>query len=487
MSLQRDIKQFPRTFWLANTMELFERWAYYGMFAVLSIYLTDPISKGGLGFTQEQRGLMQGIVTGILYLLPVIGGAIADRFGFRKVLLAAFVTLISGYFAMGQFHRYAPVFAAFLIIAVGGAIFKPVIVGTVSKTTDKNNETVGFGIFYMIVNIGGFIGPWAASKMRDLDWHYVFYMCSLVIVVNLILLMFYREPPREKQTGSIADALRQIAKNTLVVLKDFKFVLFLIIIVGFWTMYMQLFFTVPVYIAQWVDTSVIYNHIGFLRPVFGSVEDGIGLVRPEMMINIPALTIIFFQLIMSSVLKKVKPVSSMVGGIFVVVIGMGQLYFHVNGWLVAISLVIFAFGEMASSPRIQEYISSIAPAEKVGLYMGYSFLPVAGGNVLGGILSGSLYGAMSDKYNLLRHYLVSQTGETFQQIRLTDDALLFQQSMDKLKLSSAELTRLLYETYHPGKIWFIFGGIGLVTAIMLFLYNRFVLGRADKLYQEKSP
>ena len=95
-----SIKSFPRTFWIANTMELFERWAYYGMFTVLSVYLTDPVSTGGLGFSQEQRGVMQAIVTGILYLLPIAGGAIADRFGFRKVLIAAFVTLASGYFAM---------------------------------------------------------------------------------------------------------------------------------------------------------------------------------------------------------------------------------------------------------------------------------------------------------------------------------------------------------------------------------------------------
>ncbi len=169
MSISSTVKSFPRTFWVANTMELFERWAYYGMFAVLSVYLTDPISKGGLGFNQEQRGVMQAVVTAVLYLLPILGGAIADRFGYRKVLIAAFVTLASGYFAMGQFHAYAPVFISFLIVAVGGAIFKPIIVATVSKTSAKGSDTLGFGIFYMIVNIGGFIGPWAASKMRDIS------------------------------------------------------------------------------------------------------------------------------------------------------------------------------------------------------------------------------------------------------------------------------------------------------------------------------
>ena len=254
-----------------------------------------------------------------------------------------------------------------------------------------------------------------------------------------------------------------------------KFVFFLLIIVGFWTMYMQLFFTVPIFIAQWVDTTVIYNKLGILQPVFGYVEENKGIIRPEMMINIPALTIILFQLIISSFLKRTRPVSSIIGGIFVTAIGLGQLYFHTSGWLIALSLVIFAFGEMASSPRIQEYISTIAPREKVALYMGYSFLPISGGNFLGGLLSGNLYGSLSDKYNLLRGYLAENNIQLPADARTTDDALLFNQSMEKLNLSSTDLTQLLYQTYQPGKIWLIFAGIGLATGVLLFIYNRFVL------------
>lgn len=476
MAFGRDIRTFPSTFWIANSMELFERWAYYGMFTILSVYMTDPVSKGGLGFTQEQRGIMQAVVTGVLYLLPVLGGALADRFGFRKVLLAAFVTLSSGYFAMGQFHTYAPFFIAFLIVAVGGAIFKPIIVGTVSKTTDKSTETLGFGIFYMIVNIGGFIGPWAASRMRDLNWTYVFIMCSMVIGVNLILLLFYREPKKNVHgRESFSRMLQQISTNTITVLKDLRFVLFLLIIIGFWTMYMQLFFTVPVYITQWIDTSGIYQSLGPLKEWIGSIEDGTGIVRPELMINVPALMIIVFQIIMSQVLKSVAPVKSMVAGIFVVMVGLGQLYFYVNGWYVVLCLVILAFGEMASSPRIQEYISTIAPSDKVGLYMGYSFLPVAGGNVLGGLLSGKLYGMLSDKYVFLRDYLVVNEIADLDEIQSMDDGILFKQALDNLKMSASELNLLLFEIYNPGRIWLIFAGIGMITGLCLFFYNRIAL------------
>jgi len=460
-------------------MELFERWAYYGMFAVLSVYLTDPVSKGGLGFSQEQRGIMQAVVTGILYLLPIIGGAIADRFGFRKVLLAAFVTLASGYFAMGQFHTYTPVFVAFLVVAVGGAIFKPVIVATVSKTTAKGSDTLGFGIFYMIVNVGGFIGPYAASKLRDINWQLVFIMCSIVILINLVLLFFYKEPKTgdKKRKEPLSQAIKQILKNTAIVLKDTKFVLFLLIIVGFWTMYMQLFFTIPVYITQWIDTSVVYNKLGILKNLIGSVEDGTGIIRPEMMINIPALTIIIFQVMVSSILTSVKPVKSMIVGLIIVAVGMGQMAFYVSGWYILMGLVIIAFGEMASSPRIQEYISRIAPKEKVALYMGYSFLPLAGGNLLGGLLSGKLYAEMSDKYAFLRDYLVREGIEKKDQIINIDDAVLFTRSLDKLNMSSEQLTDLLYQTYDPGSIFLIFGGIGIATSVLLFLYNKFILSK----------
>lgn len=476
MSISSSVKSFPRTFWVANSMELFERWAYYGMFAVLSVYLTDPVSKGGLGFSQEQRGVMQAVVTAILYLLPILGGAIADRFGYRKVLIAAFVTLASGYYAMGQFHSYAAVFLSFLIVAVGGAFFKPIIVATVSKTSAKGSDTLGFGIFYMIVNIGGFIGPWAASKMRDISWEYVFIMCSGVIVVNLLLLFFYREPANvQKEKETLSQALNQIVKNTLIVLKDTKFVLFLVIMVGFWMMYMQLYFTVPVYISQWVDTSVIYNNIGFLRSVFGSMDDGIGVIRPEMMINIPAFTIILFQVIISNRLSKITPIRTMIVGIFVVTLAFLQMRYYINGWFIALSLVTLAFGEMLSSPRIQEYISRIAPKEKVALYMGYSFLPMAGGNLLGGLLSGKLYGNLSDKYTLLRTYLVENGHFQLNEIADMDDAILFKTSLETLNMDAPGLTQTLYNTYQPGTIWLVFSAIGLGTATLLFLYNRFIL------------
>jgi len=122
--------RFPRTFWVANTLELFERWAWYGLFNVLAIYLTASRDTGALGFSQEEKGTMMGLVSALLYFLPVITGSIADKLGYKKVLLLSFGILSTGYLVMGHLTDYSLVFAAFFYIAVGGALFKPVISAT---------------------------------------------------------------------------------------------------------------------------------------------------------------------------------------------------------------------------------------------------------------------------------------------------------------------------------------------------------------------
>ncbi len=134
----KQFSRFPKTFWTANTLELFERWAWYGMFNVLAIYLTASTDTGALGFSQEQKGSMMGIVSALLYFLPVITGSIADKLGYKKVLLLSFGILSTGYLIMGgHLTDYSLVFAAFFFIAIGGALFKPVISATIAKTTNE--------------------------------------------------------------------------------------------------------------------------------------------------------------------------------------------------------------------------------------------------------------------------------------------------------------------------------------------------------------
>ena len=76
------LSDFPGAFWAANTMEIFERMAWYGFFAVSSLYISGSVEDGGLGFSHEDRGVLQGVVTFFLYLFPVVSGTLADRYGF---------------------------------------------------------------------------------------------------------------------------------------------------------------------------------------------------------------------------------------------------------------------------------------------------------------------------------------------------------------------------------------------------------------------
>lgn len=202
---------FPASFWVANTMEIFERMAWYGFFTVSSLYITGAVEEGGLGFTSEQRGTLQGVITFILYLLPVLTGALADRFGYRKTFALAYTVMVPAYYLLGQFTTYETFFLAFLFVAVGAAIFKPVVTGTVARATDETNSSLGFGIFYMMVNIGGLLGPIVAGIIRGWSWDYVFIASSCWIGVNFIwLLLFYKEPTTES-----ASAQKRTVKKVL--------------------------------------------------------------------------------------------------------------------------------------------------------------------------------------------------------------------------------------------------------------------------------
>jgi len=169
--------------------------AWYGFFAVSSLYITGAIREGGLGFTDEDRGVIQGVGTFFLYLFPVVTGALADRYGFKKMLITAFIVLIPAYYLLGQLKTFPTFFLAFMLVALGAAMFKPVIIGTVWKTTNDKTASMGFGIFYMMVNIGGFVGPIVAGIVRAISWEYVFYASATWIAINLIIVsIFYKEP-----------------------------------------------------------------------------------------------------------------------------------------------------------------------------------------------------------------------------------------------------------------------------------------------------
>lgn len=468
-SVAATFKKFPRTFWIANTIELFERWAWYGFFMLFANYLTGSIDDGGLQFSQAQKGTIMGVGTGILYFLPVITGAIADKFGYRKVLAIAFVVYATAFIALPHFDTFTGVFIMYLYLAVGAALFKPVISATIAKTTTDETASIGFGVFYMMVNIGAFLGPMLTLIFKNSSYDLVFYISAGMIAVNFILLFFYREPNRIISKEPLLITLKQVFRNIYTVLLDFKFVLFLVIASGFWTMYNQLFFTLPVFISQWVDTSGMFQYFSENMPFIAENYGHNGAMEAEFITNFDALFIIGFQIIISSLVMRWKALSTMVGGFIIATFGLSLSFFTQDVTYIVVAIFIFSIGEMSASPKITEYIGRIAPSDKKALYMGYSFIPLFLGNIFAGIVSGKVYQDMSDKHTLLLKE-VSERG-----LQISTDLShneYFSKAAELLNMNELELTNYLWLTHNPSQIWWVIAAIGGGAAIALAIYNR---------------
>jgi len=463
--------KFPRTFWVANTIELFERWAWYGFFMLFANYLTGSSDLGGLEFTQSQKGLIMGLGTGILYFLPVLTGAIADRYGYKRVLIIAFIVYASAFALFPLFKSFAAVFAIYIYLAIGAALFKPVISATIAKTTTKETSSIGFGIFYMMVNIGAFFGPMITLLFRSRS-SMIFYVSAGIILVNFILLLFYKEPDRNevRDDSSLLKTIGSIFANMGSIFKDAKFLVFLLIVSGFWTMYYQLFFTLPVFISQWVDTGALYNffvtHIPFIAANY-SPEPGV--LDAEFVTNMDALYIILLQIGISALVMRLKPLNAMMAGFIVCSIGMALTLFSQNVLFTMVAILVFAIGEMSGSPKITEYIGLIAPKDKKALYMGYSFIPVFIGNILAGIISGNVYQAMSDKVEITRKFVADKALQIPDGLSTNE---YFNAVAGQIGLTTKELTTQLWTTYNPSSIWMVILSIGILTTACLLIYDR---------------
>ncbi|MGA9116859.1 MAG: MFS transporter, partial [Bacteroidota bacterium] len=243
-------RSFPRVFWVANVMELFERAAYYGLNSVLAIYLTDSIHEGGLGFSEQSVGFLQGLIYALTYVVPILGGALADRYGYRRMLLVAFSFLSAGYFLSGQMTAYGTVFASLLVMATGAGLFKPIISGTLARTTTESNSAFGFGIYYWMINLGAFLAPLVVSVLRGFSWGLVFGASSLYCALMFLPTLFlYRDPPRPGSTKTV----REVLAGAAMVLADARFMLMIFAYSGFWILYFQNFGSVLWFLRDFID------------------------------------------------------------------------------------------------------------------------------------------------------------------------------------------------------------------------------------------
>jgi len=464
--------KFPRTFWIANTIELFERFAWYGFFMLFANYLTKSSDMGGLEFSQSEKGLIMGVGTAILYFLPVITGAIADKWGYKRVLFLSFLIYVSAFVLVPQFNTFTGVFFIYLYLAIGAALFKPIISATVAKTTTNETASIGFGIFYMMVNIGSFLGPLLTLAFKDTSYDLVFYISAAIISVNFILILLYKEPDREISKEPLSETIFLVFQNIITVILDFKFVLFLIIAAGFWTMYLQLFFTLPVFIEQWVDTSSWFYYFGEHIPFIANNYSEGNQMDPEFITNFDAMFIILFQVIISSIIMRWRALNVMVSGFIISTIGLSLTFITQNPIFILSSLFIFAVGEMTASPKITEYIGRIAPANKKALYMGYSFIPMFLGNLFTGIISGEVYQMMSDKVEIVREEATKQGLVLSESLTQSEE---FQALAEKMSYTSSELTNYLWVQYQPYNFWMVIAGIGGLAALSLLVYNRTII------------
>ncbi len=400
---------FQPAFWVANFTELFERLAYYGPQAVFAIYLHER-----LGLSSAQTTWLIGYYGFVVWFMPVLGGALADRFGFRRTLAGAFVMLAIGNFLLGSLsapwmqgvREVLPLFVLMhlimLIPAMGPAVVKPVVVGTTARAAQENVRSIGYSIYYTVVNIGAFIGPLFASFVRNRVGVEMVFMVSagLTLAMAVVTLLFYREPRRDgdQQVRSLGEALGNLFK----VLGNVRFVIFLVIYSGFWVMFWQQYLSISIFWRDFVnkDTNV---------DAWLAVEAG---------------TVILTTLLATFLMRKVRPFTSIVLGVLVSSLSFVFLALGMRIELLALTLVVLAIGEVLQAPRYYEYVSRLAPPGQQGLFMGYAFLPIGLGFLGGGWLAGRLLG----------HFGVP--GRT------------------------------------PAHMWYVVSAVGVITTVLLFAYDR---------------
>ena len=419
-------KGFERNFWVAIIMEFFERGAYYGVLSVLSVYLVLQGEEGGLGFTKSQAGTIMGTIQPLLYFLPIVAGGIADRYGYRRILFFAFTCITGGYFLTAMTESYIPVFASLLLMAVGAGFFKPVISGTIAKSTTEENSTLGFGIFYWSINLGAFLVPLILVPILKANgYHNIFYMAAAVgCILMLINTFLYKEPAANLNQQSNSKSIKELLIGILAVLKDYKFLVLIFLYSGFWILYFQMYGTVLWYLKEYVDMAPIDNAVNSFLGIF--VDNPSWKFDTEHVTVINAGVIICLQLIVSKLVQKWPALPTMIMGIGCGTLGMFILSLGSTPWVFITGLMVFTLGEMTTHPKFLSYIGIIAPADKKALYMGYSFLYGVIGSSIGSFLGAGLY------------------------------------------------VKIVEQMQQPQLLWLIFSGIGVLSIVGLLVYNKVV-------------
>jgi len=368
---------FSRTFWVANVLELFERFSFYGSKIVLAVFLAETVGLGPFGVS------LVGFYGFAVFCLPIVAGPFVDRYGFKKSLAACFAIFSVGYFLIGlsglpmgqplvhAVGAKAWVVFALLVTAVGGSLIKPCIVGTVARTTTPETKSLGYSIYYTLVNVGGWLGPVLASQVRvSLGIAQVLVGASLTSFALFVgTLVFYREPegPPEGEKRTLGKVMRDAA----LVFGNLRFMGFLVIFSGFWVMFWQVYDLFPFY-----------------------VRDVLHVPRFELIGSLESFSVIFLTVPVAALMKKLRAVPQMTLGLAVGSCSWLVLVFFQTWQAAALAMFLLALGEVLQAPRYYEYVADLAPREQVGTFMGFAFLPIA----IGALVAGPLGGLLLQKY-----------------------------------------------------------------------------------------
>lgn len=408
--LHQILTGFERPFWVANISELFERLSYYAAFASLARYLNEA-----LGFRAEQATSLTGLFGGLVWFLAAFGGTLADRMGFRRALSLAYLILSGSYFLIGSVaapwltpvRNAIPlgVLVAILLMlpALGIALVKPCVVGTTARASRESVRSIGYSIYYTLVNIGGAAGPYVASWVHQhMRVENVFRVAALSVFAMFFAVLLLFQEPRRPDEPSLT--LGQAAKNFATVLSNPRFMLFLLIFSGYWIVYWQEFIILPLYIHNYVDARA----------------------NTELMLAAGPVIVILFTMPMSLLTQRMPALRAITLGTLISGAAWLLLVRHPSVTKALATLIAVALGELTQSPRYYEYVSRLAPPGQQGTYMGFAFLPIGIGSLVGGRFGG-----------LLIH-------------------------------SFGEVQR------RPERIWWAVTAVGVATAMLLWMYDKIV-------------
>ncbi len=489
LGLWASIASLSYVFWIVGGMEMIERLAYYGVRAVATIYATRPASEGGLGVTMATFGWLLLSWNLVQSVVPIFTGGLSDRYGYKQTIFASTIVKCLGYLVMAWFPTYTGFFCGAILLAIGTAIFKPGIQGTLIKSTNRQNSSMAWGVFYQTVNIGAWIGPLIALQMRHLSWAYVFYTNAAFICLNLLLLLTYREPgieerlARQQRVREGTEVQKSLLRESLNELKKPHLLLYLGIFSVWWFMFPMLWDVLPKYIDDWVDTtrlvSALFGDNGtqywLWNFLLGMSEDGRS-IEPEGIVNINAGMIMLTCFLFAALSAKMRATTSMLVGTLLVTVALCLLGLYAIVWFVILAMIVFSVGEMLASPKFSEFLGNIAPPDKKAMWMGFSQVPILIGWTIEGKVGPHLYHVFSSKDEFAREMLVERGMAPGQ---VTKESLPVGEAFQKLVEYTGEtpevLTNLLYANHNVAVTWYIFAAVGVLSAVMIYMYGRWIL------------